>query len=101
MGGAGPTLGRARDDGWRTAPGRLSRPSLRRAYGNPRADGRVRQNLALVVGLQGRFAEAETIAKGDLPAEEAQANVTYLREMLSQKDPRGRKPPVVALDKQD
>src|SRR5205085_6078481 len=27
--------------------------TLRRAYGNPRADGRVRQNLALVVGLQG------------------------------------------------
>lgn len=75
--------------------------TLRRAYGNPRADGRVRQNLALVVGLQGRFAEAETIAKGDLPAEEAQANVAYLREMLSQKDPRGRKPPVVALDRQD
>jgi Flp pilus assembly protein TadD len=60
----------------------------------------VRQNLALVVGLQGRFAEAETIAKGDLPADEATANVAYLREMLSQKDPRGgRKPPVVALDK--
>src|ERR1700709_195963 len=61
--------------------------TLRRAYGNPRADGRVRQNLALVVGLQGRFAEAETIAKGDLPADEATANVAYLREMLSQKDP--------------
>ena len=72
------------------------------AYGNPRADGRVRQNLALVVGLQGRFAEAETIAKGDLPADEATANVAYLREMLSQKDPRGgRKPPVVALDKSE
>src|ERR1700755_2306254 len=63
--------------------------TLRRAYSNPRADGRVRQNLALVVGLQGRFPEAETIAKGDLPAEEAQANVTYLREMLSRKHPRG------------
>ena len=66
--------------------------TLRRAYGNPRrADARVRQNLALVVGLQGRFAEAETIAKGDLPADEAPANVAYLREMLSRKDnPRGR-----------
>jgi hypothetical protein len=38
--------------------------TLRRAYGNPRADGRVRQNLALVVGLQGRFAEAETHRQG-------------------------------------
>jgi Flp pilus assembly protein TadD len=74
--------------------------ALRRAYGNPRADARVRQNLALVVGLQGRFAEAETIAKGDLPAEEAAANVAYLREMLNRKDaPRGgpRTVPVAAL----
>src|SRR6202011_605648 len=44
--------------------------ALRRAYGSTRADARVRQNLALVVGLQGRFAEAEGIVKGDLPAEE-------------------------------
>ena len=41
--------------------------TLRRAYANARADARVRQNLALVVGLQGRFAEAETIVKADLP----------------------------------
>ena len=76
--------------------------TLRRAYGNPRADGRVRQNLALVVGLQGRFAEAETIAKGDLPADEATANVAYLREMLSRKEPRGGKTvPVAALNRQD
>jgi Flp pilus assembly protein TadD len=76
--------------------------TLRRAYGNPRADGRVRQNLALVVGLQGRFAEAETIAKGDLPADEATANVAYLREMLSRKDPRGGKTvPVAALNRPD
>src|SRR5712671_2294836 len=34
---------------------------LRRAFANTRADARVRQNLGLVVGLQGRFAEAETI----------------------------------------
>src|SRR6202521_2030943 len=32
--------------------------TLRRAYANGRADARVRQNLGLVVGLQGRFAEA-------------------------------------------
>jgi len=37
-----------------------------------------------VVGLQGRFAEAEAIARADLPPEEAAANVTYLRQMLSQ-----------------
>src|SRR5712671_6512880 len=78
--------------------------TLRRAYANPRADARVRQNLALVVGLQGRFAEAETIAKGDLPADEAAANVAYLREMLSRKDnPRSgaRTVPVAALSQPD
>jgi Flp pilus assembly protein TadD len=60
--------------------------TLRRAYGNARADARVRQNLGLVVGLQGRFAEAETIVKADLPADEAAANVAYLKQMLSRKD---------------
>src|SRR6266704_2238915 len=77
--------------------------TLRRAYANPRADARVRQNLALVVGLQGHFAEAETIAKGDLPADEAAANVGYLREMLSRKDnPRGgRTVPVASLNRPD
>lgn len=59
--------------------------TLRRA--NERmAEPRVRQNLALVVGLQGRFAEAEEIARGDLSGEEAAANVAYLRQMLAQKD---------------
>jgi Flp pilus assembly protein TadD len=56
---------------------------LRRAYANPKADARVRQNLALVVGLQGRFGEAETIVRADLPPEEAAANVAYLKDMLS------------------
>lgn len=56
---------------------------LRQAYGNGRADARVRQNLALVVGLQGRFGEAEDIAARDLPAAEAAANVAYLKDMLN------------------
>jgi Flp pilus assembly protein TadD len=57
--------------------------TLRRASEGGRVDPRVRQNLALVVGLQGRFAEAETIARADLPPEEAAANVAYLRQMLA------------------
>ena len=57
--------------------------TLRRATNGGRIDPRVRQNLALVVGLQGRFEEAETIARADLPAEEAAANVAYLRQMLA------------------
>jgi Flp pilus assembly protein TadD len=68
--------------------------TLRRAAEQGRAEPKVRQNLALVVGLQGRFQEAETIAKGDLSPAEAQANVAYLRQMLAQqqqwkKDQRG------------
>jgi Flp pilus assembly protein TadD len=59
---------------------------LRRAFASAKADARVRQNLGLVVGLQGRFGEAETIVKADLPASEAAANVAYLKEMLSRKD---------------
>lgn len=60
--------------------------TLRRAYGGGNADPRVRQNLGLVVGLQGRFGEAETIVKADLPADEAAANVAYLKQMLNRKD---------------
>ena len=74
--------------------------TLRRAGGKSRNDVRVRQNLALVVGLQGRFAEAETIARADLPPDEAAANVAYLKDMLNRKDsPRAGRGtiPVAAL----
>jgi Flp pilus assembly protein TadD len=59
---------------------------MRSASEQPSADSRVRQNLALVVGLQGRFDEAERIASQELSAEQAQANVAYLRSMLSQQN---------------
>jgi Flp pilus assembly protein TadD len=78
--------------------------TLRRAYASTRADARVRQNLALVVGLQGRFTEAESIVKADLPADEAAANVALLKEMLSRKDnPRtgARTVPVASLSQSD
>ncbi len=58
--------------------------TLRKAAAQPGAAPKVRQNLALVVGLQGRFKEAEQIAGADLPEQEAAANVTYLRQMLAQ-----------------
>jgi Flp pilus assembly protein TadD len=59
--------------------------TLRRAVAQPNAGPKVRQNLALVVGLLGRFEEAEKIASADLPESEASANVAYLRQMLAQK----------------
>jgi Flp pilus assembly protein TadD len=59
---------------------------LRQAIALPGADSRVRQNLALVVGLEGRFDEAEKIASAELPPDEAAANIAYLKEMLGEQD---------------
>src|SRR6266702_6028741 len=78
--------------------------ALRQAHASPRADARVRQNLGLVVGLQGRFAEAETIVRADLPPDEAASNVAYLKQMLSRKDnPRAGAAtmPVASLNRPD
>lgn len=59
---------------------------MRSAMAQPTADSRVRQNYSLVVGLQGRFAEAEKIARQELSPQQADANVAYLRGMLSQQN---------------
>ena len=64
--------------------------TLRRAVAQPNAGPKVRQNLALVVGLRGNFAEAEKIATADLPESEATANVAYLRQMLAQRGAMSR-----------
>lgn len=65
---------------------RTAETYLRQASQQPGADSRVRQNLALVVGLQGRFDEAEQIARRELSPQQADANVAYLRGMLSQQN---------------
>ena len=65
--------------------------TLRQAIAiNSRVDPRVRGNLALVVGLQGRFDEAMQIAQQDLPQAAAEANIAYLRSMLSEADRWGQ-----------
>ena len=56
------------------------------AHPNSKATPRVRQNLALVVGLQGRFDEAKQIASEDLPPDQVQANMAYLQQMLAQQN---------------
>lgn len=63
---------------------RTAETYLRSASQQPGADSRIRQNLALVVGLQGRFAEADNIARQELTQQQAEANLGYLRGMLSQ-----------------
>lgn len=56
---------------------------LRRANQNPLAPPQARQNLALIVGLQGRFEESERLATRDLPPTVASENVAYLKAMLN------------------
>jgi Flp pilus assembly protein TadD len=73
--------------------------TLRKATLQPGVKPRTRQNLALVVGLQGRFPEAENIARADLPPEEAAANVEYLRQMLAQQKADIKKPSTVQKPK--
>jgi Flp pilus assembly protein TadD len=61
---------------------------LRQAVQNPIAPPQARQNLALVVGLQGRFTESEQLASRDLPPAIASENIAYLRRMLNGGDSR-------------
>jgi hypothetical protein len=56
---------------------------LRTAVASGSNDKRVRQNLALVLGVQGKFDEARKIASSDLPEADAKANMAYLKNMLS------------------
>src|SRR6476661_2468293 len=60
--------------------------TLRRANTRAPTDARVRANLAMVLGLEGRMPEAETVAKADLAPEEAAANVADLKRLLSRKE---------------
>ena len=63
---------------------------LRQAAAKPDAPITVRQNLALVLGLQGRLAEAERIARQDLPPETVDNNMAWLRGATSAPAGAGR-----------
>ena len=45
----------------------------------PTASAKVRQNLAMVLGLQGKMGEAEQILRRELPPEQAEQNLQWLR----------------------
>ena len=60
--------------------------TLRQAAASQRADMRVRQNYALVLALEGKFAQAEAVARRDLSPSEASASVEAIREMIAQSD---------------
>ena len=57
---------------------------LRQAAQSDKATSRIRQNLALVLGLQGRYEEAEAVARTEIDPRQAEANVAYLKTMMSQ-----------------
>jgi Flp pilus assembly protein TadD len=57
-------------------------PLLKRAVVAGGHEARINQNLAIVLSLQGKYEEAKLLAARDLPADNAAANVDYLRRMV-------------------
>lgn len=60
--------------------------TLTKAAADPLADQRVRQNLALVYGLQGKFKEAESVLARDLSPAEVASSMDSIRAMVSQQN---------------
>lgn len=50
------------------------------------ANSQVRQNLALVIGLQGRFDESRALFAAELPSDQVEANMAYIRALLTQQN---------------
>lgn len=62
----------------------LAEQTLRGAAAAPGADMRVRQNLALVLALQGKSKEARAVAETDLSPADASAGVAAIERMIAQ-----------------
>jgi len=63
-------------------------PLLRRAVAAPGATAQERQNLALVLGLEGKMDEATELERRDLPPDVVQNNLAYLRAAVDPPAPR-------------
>lgn len=59
---------------------------LRRAVQMRGASSQIRQNLALIVGLQGRFDECRAIYAAELPPAQVESNMAYVRALLTQQN---------------
>ncbi len=59
---------------------------LRMAVKMRGANTQVRQNLALIVGLQGRFDESRGLFAAELPPDQVEANMAYIRALLTQQN---------------
>jgi Flp pilus assembly protein TadD len=55
---------------------------LRQAAATDANSPRIRQNLALVLGLQGKYDEAQLVAARDLPMTKAAENADFLRQVV-------------------
>jgi len=64
----------------------LAEDTLRLAAAQPRADARVRENLALVLSLEGKFDAAQTVAQQDLSPVDAAEDVASIKQMIAQSD---------------
>jgi len=63
-------------------------PLLRKAAEAPGATAQERQNLALVLGLEGRYDEAERLERQDLPPDQVDNNLAYLHADAQAPTPR-------------
>jgi Flp pilus assembly protein TadD len=60
--------------------------ALQQAVASPKADARMRGDLALVLALEGKFSDAETVGRVDLSPDAARANVEAIRHMIARSD---------------
>jgi Flp pilus assembly protein TadD len=60
--------------------------ALQQAVASPKADARMRGDLALVLALEGKFSDAEMVGQADLSPDAARANVEAIRQMIAQND---------------
>jgi len=61
----------------------LAEETLREAVKLPDADSRIKQNLIMVLGVQGKFDEVEKMAGADTPKILVEANKDYYKSMLT------------------
>lgn len=64
-------------------------PLLRTAVAQKDATVQIRQNLALVLGLEGKMDEAEKLMRQDLPPDQADANLAWLQANQGQGQGKG------------
>jgi Flp pilus assembly protein TadD len=60
---------------------------LRQAIAGSGVTPKVRENLALVLGLQGRYAESNAVAAGVMDAAAASSNEAYLKQLVNAQAP--------------